>query len=195
MKNASARVLLLVLDLVRRRRIRRGEGDGLGLGGLTNSSVVCRRSIARVRPTRPPTSFRLGFGRRAHVVGMCAVSADMLLHIVLAGEGLVADGTVDTLLARVLFPVSGGVARRRECSRTPVARRIRAWILVLAARAPRSSRLRRCYVRARRRLPLGRRPRGSGPAGRKAIRVPPRVLPGVWMIGRRRGLTGEVVVD
>lgn len=186
MGNSCALVLLLVPNFIRGRCTRRGGGYRLGLRDLTDSPTVCSRPIARVRPSRDPASVRLGFRGRAHIVRMGAVSADMLFHVVLAGEGFVADGTVDALLAGMLLAVPGCVARCRERGRTPVARRVGAGILVLATRSPRSSRLRRgCFQRrGRGRLPLGRRSGGSGPAGRKTVRLPPRVLPGVRMIGR-----------
>lgn len=68
--------------------------------------------------------------------------ADMLLHIVLASKGLVANGAMYALLARVLLAVAGCVAGRRERSGAAMARGIGAWILVLASSPPRRASLR-----------------------------------------------------
>lgn len=50
---------------------------------------------------------------------MTPMRPSVLLHVVLPRKRLVADRTVHALLARVLFPVAGGMSRRRErgCAR------------------------------------------------------------------------------
>lgn len=68
----------------------------------------------------------------AHIVGMGAVSANMLFHIVLASEGFIADGTVHAFLTGVFLPVAGSVSRGRECSRAAMGYRIRTRVLVLS---------------------------------------------------------------
>jgi hypothetical protein len=62
---------------------------------------------------------------------MSAVGADMLLHVVFACECLVANGAVDALLAGVLLPMPGCVARCRECSRAAMTRGVWAWVFIL----------------------------------------------------------------
>ena len=59
------------------------------------------------------------------------MGALMLLHVVLASEGFVADRAVDTLFACMLFAMAGGMARGSECRGTVVRGCIRAGIFVL----------------------------------------------------------------
>ena len=58
----------------------------------------------------------------------------MLLHVVLAGEGLVALGTEGILLASVLLCVTGGVTRGGEVVGTVELLGQRARVLVLLGR-------------------------------------------------------------
>jgi hypothetical protein len=64
------------------------------------------------------------------------MSADVLLHIVLSSECLVADGAMHTLLAGVLLAMAGGVTRGRECSGASVAYGKRARVLILSPGSP-----------------------------------------------------------
>lgn len=63
---------------------------------------------------------------------------NMLLHVVLAGESLIANRTMHTLLAGVLLAVAGSMARSGERRRAAMTRRIRTQVLVL----PPASRIR-----------------------------------------------------
>jgi len=89
------------------------------------------------------------------------MSANVLLHIILASECLVADGAMHALLAGVLFAMAGGVTRRRERSKASMARGIRARILVLSSASPSVPRLRFGFLRVQRNL--GRRAGDRGP--------------------------------
>lgn len=66
--------------------------------------------------------------------GRQLVRAFMLLHVVLAREGLVADGTQDTLLTRVLLAVTSSVTRRGEGRVAVVRLRVRTRVFILLAR-------------------------------------------------------------
>lgn len=84
--------------------------------GLTDGPIVCCRRIARLWPSYCPPRIPLGLGCGAHIVGVGAVSADVLFHVVFPGERLVANGAMDVLLACVLLAVARSVAGSRECS-------------------------------------------------------------------------------
>ena len=71
----------------------------------------------------------VGGGRRC--VTVVAVGTFMLLHVVLPGKGLVADGAADVLLASVLLAVAGSVTRSGEGVGTVVLRSVRARVLLL----------------------------------------------------------------
>ena len=114
-----------------------------------------------------------GLGVLAALVG-----ALVLLHVVLAGEGLVAGGAVDVLLARVFLAVPGGVARGGEGVGAADAGRVRARVFLLAD-------LRRVGVgwrcRGRGRVVGGGGGCGDGGLGRCGRHV---VDGCVWVLGR-----------
>lgn len=88
------------------------------------------------------------------------VSAAVLLHVVLAGEGLVALWAKCVLLASVLLGVAGGVARGGE---EVVAAELLghwAWVAVLLG-----ARIQRCWLRVLLRQLLGPEVAGLGAVG------------------------------
>lgn len=94
--------------------------------------MVIRRCVAP--PGRPATAaIAIPIRRhgRRHILGMGAVRANVLLHVVFPGECLVADGAVDALLPCVLLSVAGGVAGCRKRRRAAVAGSKRTRVLVL----------------------------------------------------------------
>lgn len=68
---------------------------------------------------------------------MCTVSPNMLLHVVLAGESLVADRAMHTFLPRVLLAVTSSMPRRGECGRAAMTHSIGTRVLALSP-APRA---------------------------------------------------------
>lgn len=68
----------------------------------------------------------------------------MLLHVVFAGEGFVADGTVHTLLPGVLLSVTCSMTGRGEGGGTAVSLCVGAWIFVFLARRGPGCGLRGC---------------------------------------------------
>ena len=69
---------------------------------------------------------------RLRILRVCAVRANVLLHVILPRKRLVADRAVDALLPRVLFPVPCGVSGCGERRCAAVARCVRAGILVFS---------------------------------------------------------------
>ena len=76
-------------------------------------------------------TFRAGVGRR--LVAIRSMSAFVLLHIVLASEGLVACRAVDVLLAGVLLAVTGSVTRGSEGVGAIITDGVRAWIFLFGS--------------------------------------------------------------
>lgn len=69
------------------------------------------RRIARVRPAQVPLILCIPLRRRrSHIIRAGTVGANMLLHVVLARECLVANGAVYTLFASVLLAMASSVA-------------------------------------------------------------------------------------
>lgn len=97
-----------------RRLLPAGEILGVGFQLTAGMSMARRRGL----PVR--------------VRSMCAA---MLLHVVLAGEGLVAHGAVDTLLPGMLLPMARGVARGGEGRGAGVRHRVGTRVFVLAQTA------------------------------------------------------------
>lgn len=80
----------------------------------------------------------------------------MLFHVVLPGEGLVADWAVDALLTRMLLAVSSCMARGGEGCSARVGHGVRARVFVLLGQSRIRSVVCHAIVKGMRRLAHGR---------------------------------------
>ena len=93
--------------------------------------VVYRRVAPPGRPATTAIAVPIRSYPCGHLFRVRAVCADVLLHIVLPREGLVADGAVDALLPRVFLSMTSGMPGGRERRRAAVAGSKWAGVLVL----------------------------------------------------------------
>lgn len=154
--------------------------------------MVIHRCVAP--PGRPATAAIAvpirRHGRR-HILGVGAVRADVLLHVVFPGECLVADGAVDALLPCVLLPVTGGMAGCRKCRRAAVAGSKRTRVLVLADTGFGSHRFLGTADRRLGRWRLGNRAAADALFGDSAVRT--RVLAAKVVVRSNAGAAHVVV--
>lgn len=110
-------------------------GPPIRLGNLADSTLVGNRSIGGIGKSPSPPALILWLRSRTHIVRVSAVSADMLLHIILSRKCLIANRAMHTLLTGVLFAVARSMARGSEGRRAPVTGGVGAWILILSTAA------------------------------------------------------------
>lgn len=105
------------------------------LSRLADIALMGSRSsrIDRLSPRHSPAGLILRFRSRPHLIGVSAMCADMLFHIILSGEGLIADGAMNALFAGMLLAMTGGMAGGGEGGSAPVAGGIRTRVLILSA--------------------------------------------------------------
>lgn len=103
----------------------------LGLAGRPLVGVGGRSGASPGRPAAAPIAFPVGGHPRGHLFRVSPVRPDMLLHVVLAGERLVADRAMDAFLPGVLLAVAGGMARGGKSCGAAMAGSKRARVLVL----------------------------------------------------------------